>query len=342
MPTYSEIGAQFTHLPVGDNIVWLSNQLRDQLRKMEALTERPVVVYEANHRAGQARTSQMSERDLESFMDVLKGLKGDSLDLILNSWGGSPDAADMIGSYLRQKFTSIHVYVPLEAMSAATMLACGASEIIMGKHSFLGPIDLQMQFMTPDGPKFCAAQDVLDQFYKIKSDFTENPQAFWDGPGARYYPDTIIRCENALSYGQEVAERGLQEGMFRGEDKAAELATKIAADLANHQKHRAHARRLSRTYLEGLGMKIRHLEEDQQLQNQVLTIHHFCSHWFETLGSVSKTLQSSQGRFAFDIDEARCSDVESAQNMHILLDKLMRETQDTPPGADAPIINRPR
>jgi membrane-bound ClpP family serine protease len=305
MPTYSEIGASLGQLQPDEHLVWLSRNLRQKLHQMEQHTKRPVVVYEANHRIpATSQNAQMAEKDLEFFMDVLKGLKSENLDLILNSWGGSPDAADMIGSYLRQKFNFIRVFVPVEAMSAATMLACGASTIVMGKHSFLGPIDLQMRFQTADGPRFCAAQDVLDQYAKMRDDFIDQAHGFWEGPGSRYWPDAIIRCENALSYGREVAERGLLEVMFRGEKEAKGQAKKIAADLADHQKHRAHQRRLSRTYLRQLGMKIEHLEDDQALQDLVLTIHHLCSHWFETFSGVAKMLQSSQGRVAFDLDES--------------------------------------
>lgn len=289
----------------------------------EAYTKRPVVVYEGNHRVLDASFSAtMAEKDLEFFMDVLRGLSSDKLDLILSSYGGSPDAADMIGSYLRQKFTSIRVFVPLEAMSAATMLACGANSIVMGRHSFLGPIDLQMRFATADGPRVCAAQDVLDQYGTTRADFGTDMRSFWDGPGSRYWPDTVVRCENALKYGREVAERGLAEVMFRDEEDGAQKAQQIAADLADHQKHRAHQRRLSRTYLRDLGMKIEYLEDDDDLQDLVLTIHHLCSHWFEHFPVIAKTVQSSRGRVAFDLDVSSIGDA-VPQNVRLRIYQLL-------------------
>jgi ClpP class serine protease len=36
-------------------------------------------------------------------------------------------------------------------MSAATMVACAANQIVMGKHSFLGPIDPQLILQTALG-----------------------------------------------------------------------------------------------------------------------------------------------------------------------------------------------
>lgn len=88
--------------------------------------------------------------DVQGFMAAQHELKGDKLDLIIHSSGGSSEAAEQIVSYLRQKYSHIRVIVPLYAMSAATMIACAADEIVMGRQSALGPID--PQFLTGTGP----------------------------------------------------------------------------------------------------------------------------------------------------------------------------------------------
>lgn len=70
-------------------------------------------------------------------MDCSKGL-----DLVLHTPGDSPAAAEAIVNCLRAKFgNDIRVIVPQLAMSAGTMIACSAKQIIMGKQSSLGPID---------------------------------------------------------------------------------------------------------------------------------------------------------------------------------------------------------
>ena len=70
-------------------------------------------------------------------MDCSKGL-----DLVLHTPGDSPAAAEAIVNNLRAKFgKDIRVIVPQLAMSAGTMIACSAKQIIMGKQSSLGPID---------------------------------------------------------------------------------------------------------------------------------------------------------------------------------------------------------
>ena len=58
---------------------------------------------------------------------------------------GSIDATESIIDYLHYVFKdNIRVIVPLTAMSGGTMIACSAKEIIMGKHSSLGPVDPQI------------------------------------------------------------------------------------------------------------------------------------------------------------------------------------------------------
>ena len=106
----------------------------------------------------------IADEDIQAFMEVCHGLKGDRLDLILHSLGVILKQPKQIVSYLRQKFSYLRVIVPQLAMSAATMIACAADEIILGKHSFLGPIDPQFVLATSLGNRLVPAQAVLDQF----------------------------------------------------------------------------------------------------------------------------------------------------------------------------------
>ena len=108
-------------------------------------------------------------------MEVTHRLEGNSLDLILHSPCGSPEAAEAIISYLRSRFSHIRVIVPQLAMSAATMIACAADEIVLGKHSFLGPIDPQLVIQTPLGARAVPAQAVLDQFDRAKRECRDRP-----------------------------------------------------------------------------------------------------------------------------------------------------------------------
>lgn len=104
------------------------------------------------------------DEDLQGLMEVIHGLRGPNLDIILHSPGGSPEAAEAFVRYLRSKFSHIRVIVPQLAMSAATMIACAADVIVLGKHSFLGPIDPQIILNTPLGVRSVPAQAITKQF----------------------------------------------------------------------------------------------------------------------------------------------------------------------------------
>jgi ATP-dependent protease ClpP protease subunit len=112
---------------------------REYLAKLHQATGRNIILYAMKPPLGAIWVD-----DLQGFMAAQHELKGDQLDLIVHSTGGSSEAAEQIVSYLRQKYKHIRVIVPLYAMSAATMIACAADEILMGRQSALGPIDPQL------------------------------------------------------------------------------------------------------------------------------------------------------------------------------------------------------
>lgn len=80
-----------------------------------------------------------------------QALDGDSLEprlerihLILDSAGGSLDAAYKVILGLRNYAKDVWVYVPRRAKSAATLIAIGADQIVMAPHAELGPLDTQI------------------------------------------------------------------------------------------------------------------------------------------------------------------------------------------------------
>lgn len=75
------------------------------------------------------------------------------LDVFLNSRGGAIDVPWRIANALRSVCDEWNVLVPYHANSAATLLALGADQIILGPQGELGPIDpiLSSSHMVPDG-----------------------------------------------------------------------------------------------------------------------------------------------------------------------------------------------
>lgn len=141
-------------------------------------------------------------------MEVIQGLPGENLDLILHSPGGSLEAAEAVVTYLRSKFTRIRAIVPQLAMSAATMIACAADEILMGKHSFLGPIDPQIVINSPLGPRMVPTQAIEEQFDLAKKE-CQDPKNLgaWLPMLAQYGPDLLVQCKHASKMARDLVEQ---------------------------------------------------------------------------------------------------------------------------------------
>ena len=110
----------------------------------------------------------ITDDDRNGFMNALYGLdKSKGLDLILHTPGGETAAMQSIVNYLYAFFNGdVRVIVPHTAMSAGTMIACSAKEIIMSKHSNLGPIDPQIGGMP--------ANEFIDLLNQAKLDIAAN------------------------------------------------------------------------------------------------------------------------------------------------------------------------
>jgi hypothetical protein len=81
----------------------------------------------------------------QGFRNKKSEMKGRDVALILDSYGGISLAAYRIASLFQTHAASFTVLVPRIAKSAATLLALGADEIILGEDAELGPLDVQVQ-----------------------------------------------------------------------------------------------------------------------------------------------------------------------------------------------------
>lgn len=238
----------------------------------------------------------INDEDIEGLMEVLHGLTGQSLDLIVHSPGGSAEATEALVSYLRTKFSDIRVIIPQQAMSAATMLACAANRIVMGKHSFIGPIDPQMIFGTPIGFQSVPAQAILDQFDMAKDECRDpNKLGSWLPILSQYGPALLVQCDNALKLSQELVSEWLERYMFAGRSDANDKAASIAGTLANHKEFKSHGRHINRDKAKSIGLIIDDLEADQGFQDNILSIFHATTHTFNGTGAV-KIIENHNGK----------------------------------------------
>ena len=272
---------------------------RKYLALLHRHTGRDTIIYSSawmlQRRQGFYATEIVHE-DMQGFMEAVHGLRSGSLDLILHSPGGTAEVAEGIVSYLRKKFEKIRVIVPQVAMSAATMLACSADEIVMGKHSSLGPIDPQVPVQSQHGVMMQPAQAIIENFEKAK----ETSQRYPGELGAylpvlnQYYPGLIEKCHSAQNLATELVSEWLQRYMLGGSEGSGEKARMIAEELADHKKFKSHSRYIDGVAASKIGLKIVPLEDDQVLQDLVLSAFHATN--ISLQYGVNKIIENHLGR----------------------------------------------
>lgn len=241
------------------------------LEKLSAKTGRNTIAYYSGWlKNGKNQNVDINDSDITGFMNAINQMDcSKGLDLILHTPGGNPTATEGIVKYLHKKFgNEIRVFVPQMAMSAGTMLACSAKEIVMGAHSFLGPIDPQFGGIP--------AYNIVFEFKSAKSEIENNPKSkeFWKLQLEKYPAAFFYTVIDAINLSSNLAGEWLTQYMF-SDLKLADAKKKagyILKTLNNNNK--SHARHFSFDDCEKIGLNVTALETDQELQEAVLSVHH--------------------------------------------------------------------
>lgn len=177
--------------------------------------------------------------DAQHFYEVLVSL-GDieNLDLFLLSPGGLPDPAFKIARLCQEATDGrgkFGVLIPYYAKSAATMLALGADELVMGPPSELGPIDPQIRL--PSEGRQVPLHALRDALAYIEGRVSENP-----GLAALYWP--LVQRLDLMSLGdydreiqscEQYATTLLDSRMFRCRpEQAKKVARLVTREYKRH------------------------------------------------------------------------------------------------------------
>lgn len=241
------------------------------INKLSQKTGRNVISYYSGWlKQNRDQNIDINDSDITGFMNAIKGLDcSKGLDLILHTPGGNPTATEGIVKYLHTKFNNdIRVIVPQMAMSAGTMLACSAKEIMMGKHSCLGPIDPQYGGIP--------AYNIIQEFNDAKANLEDDPNSkeYWKIQLAKYPTAFYYSVIDAIQLSGNLTGEWLLNNMFAEEkaDVAKKKVSKILKILNNNNK--SHSRHFSFQDCVNMGLTVTALENDQELQDLVLSIHH--------------------------------------------------------------------
>jgi ClpP class serine protease len=271
VPTWNDILADVTAAGSTHDVV-----RRKYLRKVASLTKRNVIVYYSGwlQKAEQFRQQQfdftLNDADKNGLMAVVHEMdRAKGLDLILQTPGGDMAATESLIQYLRSMFgTNIRAFIPQIAMSGGTMIALAAREIVMGKHSNLGPIDPQLGGV--------AAHAIKEEIERAIKEVTATPQSapIWQVIVSKYGPTLYGESAKVLTWADQMCREWLRTGMFDGDAAAGPTIDRIMMELGDHATTKSHARHISADQAAAMGLKVTRLEADQALQDAVLSVHH--------------------------------------------------------------------
>ena len=301
MPTWGNILKELSdsHAPSGGGPDF-DGVRRRYLAKVHALTGRAVILYSSawlETRDIPPSAISISLQDMIGFMEVVSDIEERELDLIIHSPGGSAEAAEAIVQYIRTRFDNVRVFVPLAAMSAATMIALSADEIVMGDHSQLGPIDPQFQIMMPEGPRAAPAKAILDQFEQAKQECRDDPAslAAWMPILRSYAPGLLTQCVDSRDLAEGMVVQWLTDYMFREDQDREEKARRVAAWFADYDTFQSHGRRVGPKPARDQGVHVKRLEDDHDLQDAILSVHHVTMHTFSNTPA-TKIVENHHGK----------------------------------------------
>lgn len=207
---------------------------------IENLRKRPLLIYASKFiNAVPGTPNNIDISDIDGFTDLVQSVakNGDTVDVLLHSPGGQPDATERIVHILRNKFREVHFLVPHSAYSAATMLALSGDSITLHPSATLGPIDPQLNGIP--------ARSIKRGFDKVKEIIkSEGPEAL---PAyipliEKYTLDLLEICEDSEKLSKELVSNWITEYMLKGKEKHEGQIQSAVDYFSNYDTHLLHSR----------------------------------------------------------------------------------------------------
>lgn len=232
----------------------------DLISKLQKERGSGLLCYILSDRRGAA--AQIAEDSVRPIFDHLRALgKRNKIDLFLYSVGGLTDIPWRIVTMIREFTEEFNILLPYKGMSAATMIALGADEIVMGPKGELGPIDPQLSIERGEGGTRVQEQISVEtimsylRFLRERAGLTD--QGALSGPlqalADKLTPQTLGEINRAHSHIRSVA-RKLLTARSKHSPPDEQRIQVIVDTLAEKTYQHGHA--IGRQEAEEIGLKI--------------------------------------------------------------------------------------
>lgn len=262
------------------NFQQLASARKKQLKTISKLRGgRDILVYASDLTTRKPAPITIDYSDILPLQDQLANLKGNAIDIILETGGGFAEVVEEMVSLIRSKYKHVGIIIPGTAKSAGTIFTMAGDEILMGTTSSLGPIDAQIMFNN----KRFSADAFLDGLEKIKSEVEKAGKlnAAYIPILQNISPGEIQHCENAQHLSRVLVTKWLSEYKFQDWDKhestGAEVTKKdkedraeqIANKLCKQSDWLTHGRSIKIPHLEKMRLKITDYSLDSSLNDAI-------------------------------------------------------------------------
>lgn len=233
-------------------------------------------------RFGHARTS-MHTSDIPNIETVLHSITGaEQINLLIHSPGGdgtiTEKIVDICRSHLVGTNRKLRVIVPNFAKSAATILALGTDEIIMGYTSELGPIDPQVPIAVSGMTQWVSAFAFVEARDKLMEQIAEAIKKKEPTVGlltqlAGLNIPFTDEMENQIGFAKKTAATLLNKYMLvpvhKNAAKRQRNAEAIAKKLLSKELFPVHGHYINGKAAKDMGLQVELLDKDDPLWNLI-------------------------------------------------------------------------
>jgi predicted RNA-binding Zn-ribbon protein involved in translation (DUF1610 family) len=265
------------------SITELHDELKKLMKEYKSLTTRDLFIYASDFVKGANPNINISlcQDDFYIFQDMLREENFSTIDVYLETPGGSGESAEEIAKFLHNKFKEVNFVIAGEAKSAGTILTLSGDNILMTETGSLGPIDAQIKI----GRSVVSAYDyknwIDEKRFEAQKYNRLNPLDAIIV--SQISPGEIKKVINALEFAKDLVIDWLVTYKFKNwtttetrkievtDEIKKERATEVANELTNQTKLRTHGRSLKIDDLRKW-LKIEKIDDDKKLSEIVYSI----------------------------------------------------------------------
>lgn len=242
----------------------LFNETQQLIKQIEDKLGGSLITY-YNSNAG-----SVCSDDASAMYEILKGKNIDNAFLFIKSNGGSGIASLRIINTIRNYCHNLTALVSSNCASAATMMALGANEIIMGPLAYLTPVDTSLRHeLSPINKNNDLVSVSMDELSRVIKLWKEHEKGSDQNPYKALYeyihPLVFGAVDRASSLSLKICREVLRYHL-EDEEKIKTISEKLNSDYPSHE--------YSILYREAkeIGLHVRKMDNDLGEMLQELTL----------------------------------------------------------------------